>query len=653
MGPMKIKVLPSEVVDQIAAGEVVERPAHLIKELVENSLDAGSTEIEIFYDQGGRYVRVTDNGKGISLEDLSRALDRFATSKIELSTDLWRLKTFGFRGEALASISSVSRLTLKSRTAQAEMASQIVSEFGRRSEVNPVGASFGTTVQIEDLFANTPVRLKFLKSDSAESVQIKQMLKGLALANPQVQFKIFQGKDLLFLWPAVGSRKERAEQVLEMKALYEGQAERGAVKAFSVFADPNTTSKTARQIWLFAQNRWIQDRGMQAAVMEAYRSLLMHGEYPIAAVWVECDPEFVDVNVHPTKSQVKFQDASFAFRAVQASLRDYLEKAPWVEEIMKRNSVATDPQNSASPHEMEIELLKAMETSALRDNLAFQDHAFETTQFSKKSFPLADQKKDFLPESFSQEINKDKNPLDLKNHDLNSNNGSRIKLETWSRMAPTQKTSLTQEVANLDFEVAPSLQKRWSLLQILGQANLTYIVCQSREGLIFIDQHAAHERVAYEKLMSAWKGGKIEIQDFLFPLSLDLSPDKVEALKRVFEDFEKLGLHLEVLGPSTVGVNAAPLFLKDHALLETLEKTSQDLIDFGGSFRFEKTVGDCCATMACHSVVRAGQALSLEQMRSLLEEMDEFPMSTFCPHGRPVYVEYPFMKLEKDFGRLV
>ena len=190
-------------------------------------------------------------------------------------------------------------------------------------------------------------------------------------------------------------------------------------------------------------------------------------------------------------------------------------------------------------------------------------------------------------------------------------------------------------------------------MEVLGQANLTYIICQHRDKLVFVDQHAAHERVVFERLMSAWRGGKMEVQEFLFPLAVDLTPDKVEALQNLFTDLEKLGVYVEVLGPTTVGVKAAPTLIKESVLSSVLDKMATEALDLGGSFRMEKVVGDICATMACHSVVRAGQALSTEQMKNLLAEMDDFPLSSFCPHGRPVSVEYPYAKLEKDFGRIV
>ncbi|MBX2989253.1 MAG: DNA mismatch repair endonuclease MutL [Bdellovibrionaceae bacterium] len=613
---MSIRVLPTQVIDQIAAGEVVERPAHLVKELVENSLDAGARSLQIDYSEGGRRVKVTDDGGGIAAGELALALERFATSKIQEADDLWNLSSFGFRGEALASLAAVSRLTLMSRRPGEDHAHRLISDFGRKSEVEKVGGPPGTTVLIEDLFANLPARLKFLKSETAEHGQIRTTLKALALSRPDVEFRVHENGRLQAYYPATVSRRERAEQVLGVQPLYEGEAVRESVRAQAVFAAPSDVAKTSRQIWLFVQGRWVQDRGLQAAVNEAYRHLLMHGEFPIAAVWVDADPGEVDVNIHPTKSQVKFREPSLAFRAVQGSLRSRLEEAPW----LAPSAFAQAPAGTAPPAAPPAAGTRPAETSARTDafpratevmeNLRFEDPALSVATYAKKDFGFGTGAVRDLPRPPAESGA----PEPLTNH-------------------------------------AP--RGHWSSLEVLGQANLTYILCQSANSLVLVDQHAAHERVVFEKLMRAWRGGRIDIQEFLFPLAVDLPPELVEALGLATADLEKLGLTVEVLGPGTVGVKAGPALLKDGVYTAVLEKTAQEIFDRGGSFRFEKIVGDLCATMACHSVVRAGQALSTEQMKRLLQDMDEFPLSSFCPHGRPVSVEMPFTQLEKQFGRIV
>jgi DNA mismatch repair protein MutL len=596
-----IQALPSDVIDQIAAGEVVERPAHLVKELVENSLDAGATEVTVEVSDGGRNVVVKDNGSGIPSADLAKALDRHTTSKITKTEDLWKLSTYGFRGEALASIAAVSDLVLSSRPAKEESGARIQSQFGRKTSVDRIGHSRGTRVQVSQLFENVPARLKFMKSAAGEIGAIRNVLKAMALARPDVQMQFFVEGRLDLHYPVCSSRRERAEQVLEISPLYEGQATRDGITAFSVMGDPSKTAKTSKNIWILAQNRWIQDRALQAAVMESYRTLLMHGEYPLVVTWVEAPPEQIDVNIHPTKSQVKFAEPSNAFRAVAASIRETLEKAPWVAQILRSESKA---------------MPTAVSSATSPENLSFESGGFETTQYRVKP-------------SFSE---------------LSS---PATVFESGVRAALEKAAASREETKSVD------LEGKWAGLQILGQANLTYLICQKREGLVIVDQHAAHERVLFEKIMKGWREGGIEVQEFLFPLSVDLSAEKKEALLQAVPELARLGVHLEEMGPQTVGVRAAPLWIKENILPKVLDQVATQVSEHGGSFAFESWVADLAATMACHSAIRAGQSLSTDEIRSLLSSMDDFPLSSFCPHGRPVSVEYPFVKMEKDFGRTV
>lgn len=622
---MSIIELPSEVVDQIAAGEVVERPAHLIKELVENSIDAGSTEIEIEFENGGKFVRVTDNGCGIQKDDLSLAFNRHATSKIKIADDIWNLSSFGFRGEALASISSVSQASLKSKVAGAK-AYQIQSKFGHKSNVEAIGGDEGTTIIIDELFGNVPARLKFLKSDSAESTQIKNVLKAMAMANPKVSFRVRTKGQLLFFWPAVNCESldeafvKRTEQVLEVEPLYLGSAEFMGLKARVALSAPNQTVRTRKNIWTFVQNRYVQDRGLQAAIMDAYRSLLMHGEYPVCAVWLDCPPDSVDVNIHPTKSQVKFLNASNAFRVVLRAARNTLEKAPWIQDLM-----------------VEQGLNKANEIPKERNNPEMVPQMFSAPEFSKSQFKEKPAFRDYSAGS-----------------DVAQSLGMTEHVSTNSFMAASINANV-QTTAEPMGHADDGKQKvgYWASLQVLGQANLTYILTQSRNSLILVDQHAAHERVAYEKLMHGWKTGQIDIQQFLLPLTVELDAEQVDSIIASREDVLQLGIELDQAGPTTLAVRSAPSLVTEKSLFAVLKKVGDELIDKGGSFAIEKHISDICATLACHSVIRAGQALSLEEMQSLLFQMDEFPLSSFCPHGRPVYIEYPFYKLEKDFGRIV
>ena len=605
--PMEIKVLSSDVVDQIAAGEVVERPAHLLKELLENCIDAGATQIEVDVTNGGKSIKVFDNGKGISPEDLPLVCARHATSKISQADDLWKLRTFGFRGEALASISSVSRVKIISRKKDSEKAFMLENQFGKDNAPVPAGREPGTTVEIEDLFSNVPARLKFLKSDSAEFTQIKSVFKAMALANCDVEFKLKQHGKVLLFYPSAQDFLSRSKSVLEIKDVFIVEKNYQGYQLEAVYSSPQTTTGNSKQLWIFVQNRWVTDRTIQAAILESYRSLLMHGEYPFVVLKLHVPEETVDVNIHPTKSQVKFVDSSQIFRFVHASLRGELEQAPWIATLnqkqqplgLERISVVS----SSSQSHTEI---------APQRSLSFSSPDFLKTQYQQKEFSMEALRR--AAESAS----------------------------------PVENTS-----AEFASDVREPELSFWSQLHVIGQSHLTYIIAEAENSFFMIDQHAAHERVMFERLMENWKNKKFDIQDFLLPLSIQLSAESVDQMLALDDEFSQLGVELEKAGPETLLILSSPSFISETALVKSLSKFADEIITLGGSFSFEKKVGDVFATMACHSVVRAGQAMSLEEMKSLLVQMDEYRLSSYCPHGRNVYIEIPFTKIEKDFGRLM
>jgi DNA mismatch repair protein MutL len=586
-----IQLLSIEVRDQIAAGEVVERPAHLIKELIENSLDAKADQITIRVSNGARNLSVLDNGSGIQKNQLGLALERFATSKITQTDDLWKLNSYGFRGEALASGSAVSQLTLTSRTREAEQGAYIKSEFGKLSATFDVNFDFGTEIKIEQLFENVPARLKFLKSEAAENQAVKQVIKAFALSHPSIEFKYFESDKLVLFYPKNANWIERCQNVLESKnQLFETEFVSDGWQAQMAFSSPQDVSKTSRQIWIFVQDRFVQDRALQTAITDAYRSLLMHGEYPTVVLNLKLPTDQVDVNIHPTKSQVKFLNPSQAFRTVHHALRSALEKAPW----------------SVSDHQGYKPVVEKPFYMNDRPTEQFswqaQDSSFQETHYRKKEFYPTTSNSVLKDESFA---------------------------------TPATSSNVGQ----------------WSRLEVIGQMGLTYIVAQSEEGLVLVDQHAAHERVAFERLMSFYNSGNVQTQEFLFPLALDLSVVQAQAILDQTESFGRLGIKIDQLGPSTLGIVSAPLFMKEASLAPLFLKVANEILEFGSSFQFEKKLIDICATMACHSVVRAGQALSHDQMKSLLQQMDEFPLSGFCPHGRPVSIKWTLPELEKEFGR--
>ncbi len=599
---MAIQILSKEVINQIAAGEVLERPSNLVKELIENSIDAGATEIDIDVDQGGKFLRVQDNGTGMSREDLMLALNRHATSKLSEFSDIWNLSTYGFRGEALASAAAVSQLSIVTRTRDSAHAIQVKSDFGNLSEVHEVGGDFGTQITVDELFVNVPARQKFLKSDSAEVTQIMKVVKAFALCHPDIAFKVKQRGVLKAFYPKASSHLERVKVVMDVDEMFESVKENSQMKAHVIHSSPNMVAKTSQNLWIFVQKRWIQDRAIQRAILDSYRNLLMHGEYPFAVVFLDCDPQVVDVNIHPTKSQVKFQDAGSAFRVVHGALRESLEKAPWLKSMFSESSGTGENKEVGRYYESVAPIEMAQEAAALSTSFDFN-----RAQFKQKSYE--------------------------------------IKLEEPTPLVYT--TQSTPEQTQLE------VNSMWASLQVLGQVNLTYILAQSRNALFLVDQHAAHERVNFEKLMLSFNKSDFEVQSFLLPLTMDFEPDKFEAILSLKEDLKRIGVDIEQAGPSTLSINSAPIFVKDKAVTEILSKMADDALEMGASYSLEKRISDIFATMACHSSVRAGQSLSHEEMKELLVRMDDFPLSSFCPHGRPVFKQFTFRELDRDFGRIV
>ena len=632
---MAINILDKETVSQIAAGEVVERPASLVKELVENSLDAGASSIEVEFDEGGRFVKVKDNGHGIGKEDLKKALTCHATSKIRETGDLWKIKTYGFRGEALASISSVSDLTLISKCSE-KGAFRLKCPFGEMGDIEKTGGEKGTSVIVQSLFENVPARFKFLKSSASENTAIKNALKALALSHFFISFRILHKGRLLFYWPKQKNLLDRSRQILDMTDLYWTEKEKNNYKMSAVVAAPHNTFKNRRNMWLFVCDRWVEDRVIYSALMAAYRGLLMHGEHPIALVKVEGPSEEIDVNVHPTKSQVRFKNSSLVFQLVESGIRELLEQAPWTKQVTGRSFFQK------------------------QENLSFTTPQFKKTNFSKDSLPMDHGKTPFKENkefSKSPSFNGRDQTFFSPAHKMDSRLSSASDFsyrESLSALAWKVEDESEKNLKEQDQKKEKEIKNRvWSSLQVLAQAQLTYLICQSDKALVFIDQHAAHERILYEKLFSFWKKGNIETQKNLVPFVLQMEEDEREALFSLKDHLKKMGIVLEQLGPDSLGVTSSPLILKEKALREGLYFLARNFIDTKNTFSFEQVVSHLFATMACHSAVRAGQSLNFREMQDLLMGMDEFPLSSFCPHGRPVFVEYPISKLEKDFGRVV
>ena len=468
------------------------------------------------------------------------------------------------------------------------------------------------------MFTNCPARLKFLRSEGSESTQIKKTIKALAMIHPQIAFRVLQNRHLLYYFPQTTSFYERVKTVLSDDTLYHLKGDHLHFQCEMVFSRPHTKQKSSQNIWLFVQKRWVQDLRLKMAIIESYRNLLMHGTYPIAVLNLTCDPSEIDVNIHPTKSQVKFKDPTESFRAVSRPLRAHLEKAPWLKDILK-----TDSKNTT---------LK----SPLKEQYTLSDHSFTQLDSSPNLEPEENIIHSAKPQ-FEHLIKKD-----ISSHKKAFDTVNFPKKDSFSHLLP--KATHTTSPTPLN-----DPQTEWSQLEVLGQCNLTYIVTQSRKSLILIDQHAAHERVAFEKLMDSWNKKHFKVQKSLIPQTIKLESHLCDHLLK--HNFSEMGIEIERMGPDTLIISSKPDILSDKGLTQALISAARQIEELGDSFSLHKIVGDLFATMACHSVIRAGQALSFEEMKSLLEQMDQFKLSSFCPHGRPVFTEFSFSKLDKEFGR--
>ncbi len=610
---MSISYLNKQVIDQIAAGEVVERPSHLVKELLENAIDAGSTKIEVRFDNGGRDILVQDNGRGIDPKELALALDRHSTSKISEYEDIWDLSSYGFRGEALASISAVSDFVLISRQPDAKIAHKIQSKFGEKSEVTTTQLSVGTLVRVSQLFENTPVRIKFLKTASYEHSLIKQVIKALAMINYNVEFKVFDGQKLIFQTPAAKSLSERAQWLFGSEKVFTTKKQVDGFELEAVFMSPYDVEKNSKNIWVFVQNRWVQDKMIQSAVMEAFKNLLMHGEYPRVVVNIHCPKDFVDINIHPAKSQVKFTDSQKIFRLVYHALEKALSSGPW------KNSVEAPAMSLSSPSSVQSSAELSTAPMQHSTQSSFKDPQLFTAQFQKKVFPA------------SQMFSSSASTISTVSHGAD--------LETYS---PNTVVDSKKETVGV----------YWQQYQVVGQVDLTYIVCQSADKMVLVDQHAAHERVLFERILNQYKNGSIAIQKMLIPISLDFEIEQVELLLKNQEQLAKIGIEWEQTGPGSICILGMPTEIKENAVLRLINQFINEAEAVSTSYVFENRVKDFVATLACHSAIRAGQSLSHSEMERLLADMDEFPLSSFCPHGRPVNLEFSFKYLEKEFGRI-
>ncbi len=595
---MPIHPLPPELISQIAAGEVVERPASVVKELVENSLDAGaSTVVVTVRGAGKQLIEVTDNGHGIPAGELTLAVARHATSKLATADDLFRIHTLGFRGEALASIASVSRFTITSRTAEAETGARLRIEGGRAvGEIEPVGAPVGTTVRVEDLFYNVPARRKFLKSDTTEKRRIDALLTRYALAYPTVRFRLVQDGKPALQTAGNGERREVLAALYgpeTARRMLEVDDQNGHLHIHGFISPPDITKSHRREIIFFVNGRPVQDSTLVAALLKAYHTLLMVGRYPLAVLFIDMPPEEVDVNVHPTKAEVRFRQPDAVFRAVRHAVR--------------RTLLAYTPIP-------DLELPPAPEPRPAwlggGEARAFPWEATPPTVSAGNSLHPPAEHPPLGPDAFPE--------------------------------AASQASPEPQQ---------PTLPgSRLPLLRPIGQIAATYIVAEGPDGLYLIDQHAAHERVLFEKFMAQRQEG-IPAQALLEPVTVHLLPQQARLLEEQLPYLGRWGFQVEPFGPNTFRVRAVPALLAKTDPAEALRALVEDFEEDETPLKDEieaRIIARVCKRVA----VKGGQRLSPQAQEALIRDLEACQNPRSCPHGRPTMIHISVDTLEKQFGRL-
>ena len=601
----RINLLSQRLTNQIAAGEVVERPASVAKELLENSLDAGAGRIEIDLEQGGvRLLRVKDNGSGIVKEDLSLALSRHATSKISNLEDLENIDSLGFRGEALASISSVSRLIMMSKSdSDEEDNGWKVEAEGQNmdAKVEPVAHARGTTVEVRELFFNTPARKKFLKTEKTEFSRIDEIVKRIALSRFDVQFSLKHNhRNIHKLFPAKSEQEQQRRVALVCgPAFVENSVrvdiERAGVRLWGWVSLPTFSRSQADLQYFYVNGRIIRDKLVTHAVKQAYRDVLFHGRHPAYVLYLELDPVSVDVNVHPTKHEVRFRDSRLVHDFLFSSLHKALAEVT--------------PQDQMQ--------------SSMGGPLA---HAFDIGGGENE------QAKTFLYQS----------PLSLKEastaYQVNRQNLSGSVASVQNQLAALSKlSSENEEVPPLGYAVA----------QIHG----IYILAQNKDGLIIVDMHAAHERITYERMKTACQNEELKMQPLLVPLSIVVSQGEANCAEEQKPVMLSLGIELERVSDEAIVIRQIPSILKDSNIEQMVRDVLSDVLEYGSSDRIQSHQDKLLSTMACHGSVRANRHLTIPEMNALLRDMEATERSSQCNHGRPTWVYQSLDELDKLFLR--
>ncbi|MCV6547841.1 MAG: DNA mismatch repair endonuclease MutL [Cohaesibacter sp.] len=653
--PTIIRQLDDATINKIAAGEVVERPASVVKELVENAIDAGASRIEIITAGGGKnLIRITDDGIGMTQRDLALAIQRHCTSKLD-PDDLMDIRHLGFRGEALPSIGSIAKLGITTRHQSEPHAWEIEIKGGRKGEIKPAALSKGTRIEVEDLFFSTPARLKFLKTDRAENTAISEIIKRIALAHPHIRFTL-TGADRSRLDYAACKGEDahlvRMGQVMG-KAFRDNAVEIDAIRdevRLTGFAGlPTLNRANSLQQFIFVNGRPVKDKTILGAIRGAYVDFLAGNRYPCVVLFLDLDPHQVDVNVHPTKADVRFRDPQHVRGLVVGAIRHAL---------MEAGHRATTTGGEATLAALRPDGMRNTQAATRQQKAPFAPQSAAPAHpqdWEWRHSPYAPQSEAVQTEKGAQEQAGPYNNLT----DAQSAPASALP-EEGAIQASIQRPEQQGRMADVSIPSAdaragdiPLQEARLSrpLGAARAQIHENYIIAQTEDGLVIVDQHAAHERLVYERLKKAIAQKGIARQGLLIPHIVEMEEEDVARLDEAKEELQALGLSLEAFGPGAVAVRETPAILGKPNLDRLVRDIADDLAEWDKATRVEEKIHHVAATMACHGSVRSGRRMRAEEMDALLREMEATPHSGQCNHGRPTYVELKLSDIERLFGR--
>ena len=602
----RIAVLDDNRINMIAAGEVIERPASVVKELLENSIDAGASKITVEVEEGGRtLIRIVDNGGGMDAEDLALAFEPHATSKLRTSDDLGVIRTMGFREEALASIGSVAKVTVVSRTADSIGANRIEIDCGQKTEVRPCSGDVGTTIEVRNLFYKLPARRKFLRTPATEMSHITEHFTRIAMAHENLDLTLRHNDKETYRLLSGQSAVERITvlfgESLASDLLETSRAERGMqIQAF--LAKPVAARASSKYQYLFLNRRFIRDKFILHAVKEAYRGLMEPNKYPVVFLFMQMPPENYDVNVHPTKTEVRFDNSNLVHSEVLAVLRDKLLST----NLDVGGTVPTSGISSGS----------SLDLSA-----GFQN----------------DSRKERIQQAMKDFFDKPSSAQPQRTFSFN-------------RPAHPGSKSLSQMPPDMSEFASESVAENWLVKEFL-QVHNSYILLQSEEGFVVIDQHALHERILYEQMCRRLRDGSLTSQRLLMPHSFEVTNAQLEVYEGQKDLFEKLGIELEPFGPNTLAVQSFPAILEKAEPVEFVKEMLDKLIEEDGDADQERVLHEILDMAACKAAIKAGQALSSEEIAVLLKDKDIVQRTSRCPHGRPTTIAFSLKELEKQFKR--